>query len=111
LGALHSGSAIDCDWLILLNIRVAGEESLEGMLVLSSLPVSWQSVVAELLEQWPENWVVLAVITISLDLLTMAQHRQCRALAKAVMQLRGTLPGLDPLMTEIEEIAAMIAED
>jgi Ca-activated chloride channel family protein len=112
LGLVNSASTIDTTWLIQLNTRIAGGEPLQNMLMLpSSLPLSWQSIVAELLEQWPEDWVVLAAITASLHLLTLAQHRQCRALARAVTHLRGTLPGIEPLMAEVEEMAPSIAED
>jgi Ca-activated chloride channel family protein len=111
LGLVNSASTIDTTWLIQLNTRIAGGEPLQNMLMPSSLPLSWQSIVAELLEQWPEDWVVLAAITASLHLLTLAQHRQCRALARAVTHLRGTLPGIEPLMAEVEEMAPSIAED
>ncbi len=102
------GGTIDTSWMTALNTRVANGESLEGMLTISSLPMPWQSIVTDLLDQWPEDWVALAVIAVSLEQLSLAEHRQCRALARAVIRLREERPEIEPMMEEIEEIALSI---
>lgn len=92
------------DWLIDLSNRVENGESLTGLLVMDTLPEQWQIAVLSLEGEWPEDLVVLAIITTCLAALPASQLKQCRTLGRAVHQERSRRPPLDALLDEVASL-------
>lgn len=105
-----SSNVADMDWLFAISSRIEQGENLVPMLVLATLSESWRNTLPPLLGAWPEDQLVLAVITTCLDLLPPSLLRKVRPLSRAVLYSKTNMPLPETLLKQITDLQAPIQD-